>query len=185
MKTKNNTFIRVLLTTLLVWAFPSVTHAQDSWKISEDYSIKFSGAGAEGTFEGLKGKILFDPQKLEVSKFDVTLDPSSIDTGNKTKNKHARGKSWFHVDKYIDIRFVSNKIYSVEQQYVAEGLLTLHGVEKAAKIIFTYQESAPGKAVFEGNLTVNRQDFGIEGPFISFMVGDEFEVGITVNAVKE
>ncbi|MEL6557092.1 MAG: YceI family protein [Bacteroidota bacterium] len=185
MKTNINTFMKTLLAILIFWTLSSTTYAQDSWKISEDYSIKFSGSGAEGTFGGLKGKILFDPQKPEDSKFEVTLDPSSIDTGNKTKNKHARGKSWFHVDKYIDIRFVSNKIYSVEQQYVAEGLLTLHGIEKAAKITFSYQESAAGKATFEGKLTVNRQDFGIEGPFISFMVGDEFEVMITVNAVKE
>lgn len=178
-----NTY-KILPVLLWLLAVSTIIRAQESWRISDDYTIKFSGTGAEGTFRGLEGQIIFDPHNFGNSKFDVSIDPSTIDTGNNTKDKHARGKSWFHVDKYSKIKFVSNKIYSSGRQYVTEGLLTLHGVEKNVEITFNFEESN-GKATFEGKMTIDRQEFGIEGPFISFMVGDEFEVSLIVNAVKE
>ena len=173
-----------LLGSLLIITLTTSGFAQTSWKILEDYTIEFSGTGAEGTFHGLEGTIEFDSQDLANSRFDVSVDPASIATGNKTKDKHARGKSWFNVERYIKIKFVSNTITSLEEGYVADGILTLHGVPRETQIAFTFTENAQGKAIFKGTLMVNRQDFEIEGPFISFMVGDEFVVNLVVPVKK-
>jgi len=157
-----------------------LSQAQTSWNILDDYTISFSGSGADGSFRGLEGSIVFDPQNLEDSRFEVSIDPASISTGNKTKDKHARGKSWFNVKDYITIKFESNRIQTFEDRYVAEGLLTLKGISKETRITFKFVEETEGKATFEGDFTVNRQDFDIEGPLISFMVGDEFDVSLVV-----
>lgn len=177
----NNT--RSLITLVCVLAMTGCL-AQSNWEISDDYVIEFSGSGAEGSFAGLEGTIVFDPQDLKGSRFDVSIDPATIATGNKTKDKHARGKSWFDVENYLKISFMSDRIRSVNEGYLAEGQLTMHGVDKPALIEFSFESISEREAIFNGTLTVDRQEFGIEGPFMAFMVGDEFEVQIKVNAEK-
>lgn len=175
---------RWVLASTLVLFLSTTALGQTSWKISEDPIIKFSGAGAEGTFSGLAGTIKFDPQDLTNSRFEVSVDPASIATGNKTKDKHARGKSWFDVARYTRIEFVSSYIKLQENGFVADGVLSMHGTSKEIPITFTFTESEVGSATFEGRLTVNRQDFEIKGPLLSFMVGDEFVIDLIVPVTK-
>ena len=74
--------------------------AQTNYTITDNYSIEFSGSKAEGTLGGLAGAIVFDPTDLEASTFNVEVDINTISTGNKTKDKHARGDSWFDAAMY-------------------------------------------------------------------------------------
>src|SRR5271154_1413746 len=73
--------------------------AQD-WKINDDYSIKFTSNDPSGTFKGLKGTVAFDENNLASSKFDVTIDVATINTGNGMKNGHAKSPKWFDAEKY-------------------------------------------------------------------------------------
>lgn len=170
---------RQLFTLLMILPFSFAFVWWNIWSISNDYVIRFSGTGAEGTFRGLSGTIVFDPNALQEAKFDVSVDASTIETGNNTKNKHARGDNWFDVKQYPEIRFRSSQISRVGDKYQMTGTLTLHGVEKEITFPFTFSENN-NSGVFEGSFTVDREEFGIEGPFISFMVGDDFEVNLKV-----
>ncbi|MEM6844998.1 MAG: YceI family protein [Bacteroidota bacterium] len=170
--------IHYLLVTIGFLTFP-VLLPQSEWQIGKDYSIQFSGSGAEGTFSGLSGTIVFDPDALGQARFDVTVDASTIETGNNTKNKHARGDSWFDVEKYPNIQFRSSKVTASGNQYQMTGMLTLHGTEKEISFPFTFSQNG-NSGVFEGSFTVDREEYGIEGPFISFMVGDDFTVSLKV-----
>lgn len=172
-----------LITTL--FCFSSVSFAQvTSWKITDDYTVEFSGTKAEGTFGGLSGTILFDPGDLEASKFDVELEVSTISTGNKTKDKHARGESWFHAEKFPKIHFTSTKITALQVGYEAVGDMEIRGVKKEVTLAFSFF-GEEDQGMFEGELKVNRQDYGIEGNFFEFVVGDEFAVTIQLTANRE
>ncbi|MEM7110157.1 MAG: YceI family protein [Bacteroidota bacterium] len=155
-----------------------------TWQITDDYTIKFAGTKAEGTFSGLSGQIMFDPNQLSGSKFDVELDVSTISTGNKTKDKHARGESWFAAEKFPKIHFTSSEIVSLEVGYEAVGELELRGIKKKATISFSYFEEGD-KATFEGEMKINREDYGIDGNFFAFVVGDEFDVTIQLTADRK
>ncbi|MEM9676003.1 MAG: YceI family protein [Bacteroidota bacterium] len=170
---------KYLFTLLLVLPFAFGFTIWNTWSIADDYEIRFSGSGAEGTFQGLNGTIVFDPSALEQAKFDVSIDASTIDTGNKTKDKHARGKNWFDVEQYPEIKFRSSQVTKAGEQYQMTGTLTLHGTEKEIMFPFTFTENG-GSGLFEGSFTVNREEYGIEGPFIGFLVGDDFEVNLKV-----
>lgn len=133
------------------------------WKIDEGYAIKFSAAGASGIFKKLKGDIVFDEQNLPASKFNVSIDVASINTGIGLKNTHAKSEKWFDAKKYPVITFVSSSITKKDNGYNASGTLEMHGVKKEFDLPFTFAKTGSG-GVFTGNFTVNRNDFGIGSP---------------------
>jgi len=116
-----------------------------NWEPTDAYAIKFSTAKVEGSFTDLKGTIDFDAKDLPNANFDVSVATASINTGNKTKDKHAVGESWL-------------------------------GERKAVSIPFTFDNN-----VFSGELTVNRHEFGIDGPFLfGGLVGDDVKVSLRI-----
>ncbi|CAL1516454.1 YceI family protein [Chitinophaga sp. MM2321] len=151
--------IAVLL--VFVSAFTFITSPQ--WKINNGYSVKFEGRYADGVFEKLKGTIIFDEQNVSTAKFDVTIDVASINTGNRLKNRHAKGESWFNTDKYPVIHFVSSSVTKEGAVYEAKGELEMHGIKKNFIIPFTFKNNG-GNGVFTGNFKVNRSDFDIGVP---------------------
>jgi polyisoprenoid-binding protein YceI len=128
-----------------------------TWKVADGYSVKFDGGDPSGEFTGLKGTIQFDEKNLAASKFDVSIDAASINTGNGMKNTHAKGANWFNVEKYPTIQFVSNSIAKTAGGYEAKGTLEMHGVKKDFTIPFTFANNT-----FNSSFEVNRLDFGLD-----------------------
>ena len=141
-------------TILLLSAFAVYTSV--SWKIADGYSVKFSSKDPSGVFTSLKGNISFDERDLSASKFDVTVDVASINTGNGMKNQKALNDSWLDVAKYPTIKFTSNKITKTDKGYEAIGTLEMHGVKKQISIPFTFSNNT-----FIGSFEVNRTDFNV------------------------
>jgi polyisoprenoid-binding protein YceI len=133
----------------------TVIKSQD-WKISDNYSIKFDGGDPSGEFSGLKGDITFDPNDLTTSKFDVSIDVATINTGNGMKNTHAKSTMWFDAERYPTIKFTSNVITKTATGYEAKGILNMHGVQKENIIPFTFNNNT-----FTGSFKINRLDYNI------------------------
>jgi polyisoprenoid-binding protein YceI len=126
------------------------------WKIVEVYTVKFDTGIHSGEFRGLKGTISFDEDNLEVSKFDVTIDPATINTGNGMKNKEAKGPNWLDVEKYPLISFTSTLIARSGQDYEARGTLDLRGVKKEIVIPFKFSNST-----FTSTFSIDRRDYSL------------------------
>lgn len=147
-----------LLATLVLIVASAFTFIQSqSWKVAEGYSIKFDGGDPAGEFTGLQGTIQFDEKNLAASKFDMTLDVASINTGNGMKNTHAKGATWFDVEKYPTIAFTSTAITKSASGFEAKGNLSMHGVTKETTIPFTFTNNT-----FAANIEVNRLDFALD-----------------------
>ena len=139
-------------------AFTVIT--SQNWTINEDYSIRFTSKEPSGIFKGLKGNIIFDEKNPGESKFDVTIDVATINTGNGMMNNHAKNAQWFDAEKYPVIKFTSNEITKTSSGYQAKGDLELHGVKKEYIIPFTFQNTDKG-GIFTGSFDVNRLDFNM------------------------
>lgn len=133
----------------------TISTMQD-WKIGENYSVKFTSSDPSGVFTGLKGSISFDEKNLGASRFDVTVDVASINTGNGMQNTHAKSAQWFDVEKYPVIKFTSSAISKTAAGYETKGTLDIHGVQKEVTIPFTFQNNT-----FAGSFDVNRDDFNL------------------------
>lgn len=131
-----------------------------NWKISDDYSIKFTSSDPSGVFRGLKGTVNFDEANLATSKFNVSVDVSTINTGNGMKNTHAKSDKWFDAEKYPTITFVSKEISKTANGYQAKGDLQIHGVTKEIVMPFTFAKTDKG-AIFNSSFDINRMDYNI------------------------
>ncbi len=127
-----------------------------NWAIQDGYSVKFSSKDPSGEFGGLKGTISFDEKNLAASKFDVSLDVASINTGNGMKNTHAKSDKWFDAEKYPLIKFTSSSIAKTAGGYEAKGTLEMHGVQKPFTMPFTFANN-----VFTSGFDINRLDFNV------------------------
>lgn len=161
-------------------AFTFIT--AQNWQIAEGYSITFSSNDASGIFKGFKGDISFDEQNPATSKFDITIDAASINTGNGLQNKHAKSDEWFDVTKYPTIRYTSQKFVKAGNAYQVTGDLEVHGVKKSVTIPFSFQKTAKG-GVFAGTFTVNRNDFKLGKP--GGDVAESIKIDVSVPVTKK
>lgn len=176
---KQLTFALIIGVTLLTSAF-KIQKSID-WTINDPYSIKFTGTEVEGVFKTMTGDISFDEKNLLNSKMSVTIDVSSINTGNGMKNRHAKSDKWFDAEKYPQIIFTSNKFTKTENGYTVTGLLNLHGVKKEIQIPFTFISNT-----FKGSFTLKRLDYGVgtmKG--MSKKVSNDIKIEISVPVSKK
>ena len=133
---------------ILVFAVSAFTAVQSiDWKIADNYSVKFDGGDPSGEFKGLKGTISFDAANLKDSKFAVSIDVATINTGNGMKNTHAVSEKWLDAAKYPLITFTSKEITKTSTGYEAKGTLDMHGVQKEITLPFTFANSISGTCV--------------------------------------
>ncbi len=133
------------------------------WGIDKGFAVKFKDNFATGGFDSLKGVLVFDENNPAAARFDVTIQVNSIEVGSWLRNHHAKGSSWFDAEKYPYIHFVSTSITKTGTNYLATGILELHGVKKQIIIPFMFIANN-GRGTFSGKFKINRTEFGIGEP---------------------
>lgn len=131
-----------------------------------------NGKKHDFTFERFQGTLDFDPQKPTESKVSFTLDARSLKClddwspakGSLDKIATEATKNALQVDRYPEIRFVSD---SVQQEgantYLVSGQLTLRGVTKPATL--RVSNKPMGRVLLmDGKAKVKMTDFGIKPP---------------------
>jgi len=149
---------------------------------SVQFKIKNLGFNSGGSFSGLKGIIFFDPEDLSKSKFEVTLDASSVNTDNNMRDNHLREESYFDVKNYPLIRFVSTKVTLSNRKgvYFIFGKLSIKNKTAEISFPFTATLSTSG-CLFEGEFNINRRDFEVGG---SSTLSDKVVVSLHVLSKK-
>jgi len=145
------------------------------------FVIKNFAIKTGGDFTGLKGTIKFDPEKYAFSSFDVTVDASTVDTDNSSRDGHLKKAEYFDVDTYKTLHFKSTKIVksTAEGRFYMYGELTIKAVTKPVEFGFG-ATAKNGGYVFDGSFDINRRDFGVGGSSIS--MADNLTVSLTVFA---
>lgn len=144
----------------------------ESSKVS--FSVKNMGGmnNVTGTITGMKGEVKFDATNPSASKFNVTINPGTFNTGNGKRDDHMKSDDYFNVEKFTTIQFQSTSVKKVEKGYIASGKLTMTGITKDVQLPFVYSNNK-----LTGKLRVKRKDFKF-GPGGGFMIGKEVDVTI-------
>lgn len=148
-----------------------------------------------GRFADFAGVIEFDEIAPERSSVALTIQAASIDTNTPDRDAHLRSDDFFAVETHPTITFVSTVITPRgARQFDVAGDLTMRGVTKAIVLPITYVGAATDpwgqeRAAFEGEVTLNRRDFGLNWNAAieagGFLVGDEVKVSLSVQAVAQ
>ena len=168
-------FLSIIILSIILSAYTIVEST--SWKIKDDFSIKFISKDPSGVFTKMDGAIKFSEADLSNSLFDVKVDVNSINTGRGMQNKHAISAKWFDAEQYPYIHFLSQKFEKNGDQYTVTGTLNMHGVKKPFNIPFTFEDNT-----FKASFKVNRTDFNIGKP--GGKVPEELTLEVSVPVTK-
>lgn len=123
------------------------------------FETSYDGEAIEGRFARFAPMLRFDPADLAHARFDVTIDLASADTGHDERDEVLIGEDFFAAAT-TDARYVATSFRAVgDGRYVAEGTLTLRGVEKPVALSFTWKPGVLPE--LDGEATVPRLAFGI------------------------
>ena len=111
---------------------PVTDYKIDSVHSSAIFRVLHAGAAPfYGRFDKVEGTVSLDPEKLDATKFEVTIAADSVWTGNENRDKHLRGPDFFDVKQFPTVTFKGTGAKKVEKDvYELKGTLSMHGVEK-------------------------------------------------------
>lgn len=128
----------------------------------------YAGAGFSGQFPRFTALINFDPDRLEDSGFNVTVDTTSVTTFNADWDSNLGSKDWFDFGSHPNATYVTHSFRSLGPgEFAALGTLDLKGHQKDVELRFRWTTNAAGETLLEGqakllgDAEVNRQDFRI------------------------
>ena len=159
------------------------------------FQVRHLISKVRGRFTDFEGTIVFDEAAPRNSAVSFTIQAASIDTGVKDRDAHLRSNDFFAVDEHPTITFRSTAITPRGgEQFDVAGELTMRGVTKPVVIPVSYLGAAVDpwgnqKIAFEGEVTLNRKDYGLNWNAAietgGFLVGDEVKVSLSIQAAAQ
>ncbi|HEY9230467.1 MAG TPA: YceI family protein [Gemmatimonadaceae bacterium] len=146
-----------------------------------------------GQFDKLSGSIKINGNDIRSLVVDVTIDAASVNTRVANRDNDLRSPSFFDVEKFPTITFVSKKSEPVDAgHFKVTGDLTMHGVTKEVVL----DVEGPTPPITQGTTQrvgatattkINRRDFGLNYSRVvegTAVVGDEITITIDIEAVR-
>jgi polyisoprenoid-binding protein YceI len=90
----------------------------------------------------------------------LTVAAASIDTKNSTRDKHLRSADFFDIANHPDITFAADSVSPADGGVRITGHLTIRG-KTLPESFDAKVSSADGEVWLDGELQVNRTDFGL------------------------
>jgi len=164
--------IRCLKSILPLWPISLMLFAQGTFgqmhPVAKESTVRFTihnfGFKTGGILAAPEGDIIFKPEDLAHSSFQVTIKSASINTDNESRDEHLKSADYFDVNTYPLIRFVSSSIRAngKKDSYLVTGTLTLKKTSRVIDIPFTAVMKGEGW-VFTGEFSMNRRDYDVGG----------------------
>lgn len=159
--------------------------ATTDWQADLDRSrLSFTAvqAGGEfdGTFERFRPVIVFDPEELAGSRFDVVIETASVATGDRDRDALLVGEDFFASDRWPTARFEATRFAAAGPgRFRANGRLTIRDVTRDVTLGFSFDAAPDGRtARLAGGTAIGRLDFGVgQGEWQDTeWVGDEVKI---------
>jgi polyisoprenoid-binding protein YceI len=144
-----------------------------------------------GRFLRFEGSFVTAPDPLD-SSATATVDMTSIDTNNPTRDDDLRSSNFFEVDQYPQMTYQSTGVRMDGEDFVLDGDLTAHGVTRQVPLRvevngFGGDPYGNQRSGYTATGTINRSDFGLtfnvplDGGGV--MIGDRIDITIEVEGI--
>ncbi len=142
----------------------------------------------EGTLE-----LAEDPTR---SKATVTIDATSVDTREETRDNHLRTNDFFDVENHPSWTFTSTSIEAESPtEFKVVGDLTIRGVTKQVALDVTYEGVVQDpwgnqRVGFSASTSINRDEFGVSFGAVadasgSILLAKKVDIQIELEAVLQ
>jgi polyisoprenoid-binding protein YceI len=175
---------RFYLAAVSVVIVPCILCAADTYKVDPIHStvlfgVKHMGFGRFwGRFNKVDGQFTLNASDPTADSFEIEIDPASVDTNNKDRDRHLKSPDYFSASEFPTIEFKSREVKKVDDQTLeVSGDLTFHGVTRPQtmriELIGTGSHPKMGhRAGVEATFVLKQSEFGIKaGP-----LGDDVHV---------
>jgi polyisoprenoid-binding protein YceI len=145
-----------------------------------------------GQFLEVEGGFVFDETAPSVSDLRVEIQADSVFTAHERRDEHVRSDDFLAADDHPEIVFVMTGAEQTGPRTgTVVGDLTIRGVTNPASLEVTWNKS--GKYPFNdtyvtgisARTTVKRSDFGMTYALENGLVGDEVEILIEAEAIRQ
>ena len=177
-----------------VSAFAQSSAQSSTWTIDKNHAqtnfqIRHMGVSTvRGSISGVTGTIVWDEKDPSKSSVEATIDTTTVNTNNSTRDTDLKSDKYFNVAKYPTMTFKSTSVSRVNGKLQVVGDLTLAGVTKSVTLDVdgptAPQKGMGGKMVIglSATGTVKRSDFNFAPKMPSMALGDEVQITIDVEA---
>jgi polyisoprenoid-binding protein YceI len=187
-----------ILSGILALAAPLAMAQTSAWATDPahsevDFSIRHGGvSNVHGRIGGVKGTLVYNEADVTKSTVTVTIDVTTVDTGEPKRDAHLKTDTFFDVAKFPTATFTSSSVVKNGSKLTVNGNLTLHGVTLPV-VLDVEGPSTPVEGAmdhkthsgFSATTTVSRTAFGIGSSFPAVVVGDEVKLTIELEIVKQ
>jgi polyisoprenoid-binding protein YceI len=183
------------MTTTTASATAARTFAIDKTHSEVTFQVRHLVTKVRGHFTDFTGTIQFNEAQPDASSVAFSINATSIDTGTPDRDTHLRSDDFFAVETFPVITFVSSKVTKKSAGlYDVEGTLTIRGTARPLTVPVSYLGAATdpwgnARVGFEGEITVNRKDFGLAWNAAletgGFLVGDEVKISVSLQAIGQ
>lgn len=148
-----------------------------------------------GAFKEFEGTAHIDTANPAASSVNLTIKAASVDTGSADRDGHLASGDFFDTEAYPEITFSSTDVSRDGDEWTITGDLTIKGTTNPVTIVFEEGGSAKDpfgnlRVGFEGDVTVNRKDWGLTwnagletgGLLVSEKIKLEFDISAIRNA---
>lgn len=135
------------------------------------FSVGFAGgiSSIDGRFDNFEGVIGYKDKSDRSSLFcTVTIEVSSLNTGNEMRDGDLQGGGWFDAAQFPQITFESTGTMKSDDGYAIQGIFSMMGIEEQIEIPFEYKHDQHVVFVFGepriatlGSYTIDRTKYGI------------------------
>jgi polyisoprenoid-binding protein YceI len=141
-----------------------------------------------GNFTKFEGQIVTAANPLD-SSATLTVDMSSLNTGNEARDNDLKGENFLDVANYPTMTFRSSGVHRSGHDLIATGDLTIKGVTKLMELVVEVNGFGPDpqggtRAGFSATAELYRSDYGITGhpalPTGGVVVSDNIQLVLDV-----
>jgi polyisoprenoid-binding protein YceI len=157
-----------------------------------DFSIlHMSLSNVHGRFGNIGGSITLNDADITKSSVNVTIDVTTVDTGQNGRDNDLKSANFFDVAQYPTATFVSTNVAKSASGLTVMGNLTLHGITKPVTLeVDGPTGPVPGAdkkphAGYSATTTVDRTAFGIGTKYPAMMLGNEIKLSIELDVAKQ
>ncbi len=164
------------------------TYVIDDSQTVANFSFSYMGIPSNGNkFEKTTGKVVFDAA-TRTGSADVTIDASSIETGNALFNHQMQSKGFFDSANHPVITFKSTRMVLDGEQMSMSGDLTVKGVTRPVTLMVSRFECAQhpvnkiDACAAHATLTIKRSEFNMSK--FKMLASNEVTLNLSIAAVK-